>query len=182
MPEVFEYPERVEIDFLPFVEQKIHQYGFHISGIKYFNHVLVPFINAEGRNGQKQKFRVHYDPRDMSKVYFYHPELKQYFGITYRFPSHPRMSKWELDEVRKTLNKQGRENVNEREIVRLIKERREIEVESAKSTRRARRNTERVRAADSLPKLVAVPAVPMRATRELLDAPRIRRPYATEDL
>jgi putative transposase len=56
---------------------------------------------------------VRRDPRDISVVHFFDPELRQYFSIPYRDTSHPTISVWELREVRRRLKEQGKETMNE---------------------------------------------------------------------
>ena len=50
---------------------------------------------------------VRRDPRDISVVFFYDPELKQYFNIPYRETSRPAISLWEWREAQRRLKEQG---------------------------------------------------------------------------
>ena len=61
---------------------------------------------------RKRKFIVRRDPRDISVVYFFDPELTQYYAIPYRQMLHPAVSVWELREVRRTLKEEGHKAVN----------------------------------------------------------------------
>ena len=86
--------ERVQLDFLPYLERTVQPYGLQIDRIIYYHDVLKPWINANdpATPGRKRTFIVRRDPRDISVVYFYDPQLKQYFEIPYRTTSYPPIS------------------------------------------------------------------------------------------
>ena len=107
--------ERLRLDFMPYVERSVQRYGVAIDEIHYYSDVLRPFINATipGKPAFKQKFIFKRDPRDISQIYFFNPEQKQYSAITYRDPSRPPMSIWELREVTRELKNHGKSQVNE---------------------------------------------------------------------
>jgi putative transposase len=49
---------------------------------------------------RKRLFLIRRDPRDISVVYFFDPELNCYFEIPYRDTSRPALTLWELREAR----------------------------------------------------------------------------------
>jgi len=184
-PEIPEDPERLGIDFSPYEERTIQKYGVQFWKIHYYHPVMKKFINAKalGSKGSKQRFRFHYDPRDISHIYFYHPDLKQYFPIPYSNITNPRMSAHEVLEADRYLRKLGKSKIDERAIVECVKKRRAIETEAAAKTKRARRNSERVRTGQgAVPRLSLVKNLPLKVVSAKPVEPRILKPYAIEDL
>jgi putative transposase len=72
--------ERVHLDFMPFVERTVQAYGIAIDGIHYYSDVLRRFVGATA-NGRRRSFLFRRDPRDISSVYFWDPELQRYSTI-----------------------------------------------------------------------------------------------------
>ncbi|MDQ6759647.1 MAG: Mu transposase C-terminal domain-containing protein [Acidobacteriota bacterium] len=101
----------MRLDFMPFFERVVQPTGIHIDGIDYYHDVLRTWIAAAdpGNPALHRKFIVRRDPRDISRVYFYDPELEQYFEIPYRDRSRPVMSLWELRAAQESVRQQGRE-------------------------------------------------------------------------
>ena len=183
-PEKFTDEERLRIDFLPFVEQTIQQYGVQLFKMRYSHPILSPFVNARiaGSKSNKAKFRFHYDPRDISRVYFFHPKLLRYVAITNHDVTNPRMSLWEWKLAAAELRETGLAKIDERAIVDRVKKRRAIESEADRKTKAARRNVERRRtAAIVTPPLTVLAAVPLRVAEADADRSRPMRPYAVED-
>jgi putative transposase len=137
--------DRLRLDFMPYVERTIQGYGVVIDEIHYYSDVLRRFVNAADPNDlrRKRQFVFKRDPRDISQIYFYDPELKQYSRIPYRDTSHPPISIWELREVRRQLEKEGRENIDESLIFEAYERMRAQEEESVRETKRARRANQR---------------------------------------
>jgi putative transposase len=107
--------DRLRLDFMPYIERTIQGYGVVIEEIHYYHDVLRRYINAKDPDNPKNKrqFIFKRDPRNISQIYFYDPEVKLYYAVPYRDTSHPPMSIWELREVRRQLEAEGYENVNE---------------------------------------------------------------------
>jgi putative transposase len=145
------------------------------------------FTNARTTDKHKQKrtFRFHYDPRDISQIYFYDPDLKQYFPIPYANRSNPAITKWERIEAHRYLVKLGRSKIDERAIIESIKRRRAIETEAAAKGKVARRNVERVADSKRRTKLTLVssrePATLEVAPQQSSVAPRVRRTFAVDE-
>lgn len=178
-PELFDDATRLRIDFMPYEERTVQQYGVQLFRIRYFHHVLRRFVNAKGEV-KKRKFRFHYDPRDISRIYFYDPELEQYFPIPYADGTNPSISKWESIEAERHLVKAGRANIDEAAIMEIVKQRRAIEQEAASKTKAARRNSERVSSAAAIPKLSVVNGDIAKHIVEQA-GPRVKRPFLVED-
>lgn len=113
-------PIRLKLDFLPSLERTVQDYGVQIDHITYFHDVLRRWVNstepASGKARVKRKFIFKRDPRDISKIFFIDPELKEYFPIPYRDMTRPSMSLWEYNEIINELNKDKRKDINEDEI------------------------------------------------------------------
>ena len=108
---------KLRLDFMPFVERTVQDYGVVIDGIYYYHDVLRGYINASepngGKNRTKTKFIFKRDLRDISTIYFLDPENKEYYAIPYRNTSRPSMSIWEFNEVIQKLKDQGKQDYNE---------------------------------------------------------------------
>ena len=67
--------DRLRLDFMPYVERTVQQYGVVIDEVHYYGNVLRRFVNATDpeRPKSKRKFIFKRDPRDISVVYFYDP-------------------------------------------------------------------------------------------------------------
>src|SRR5208283_2910167 len=70
LPDMVHDEEMLRINFLPYEERTVQNYGISIEGVHYYSDVLRGWIKSE-EHGKGRKFIVHFDPRDMSKVYFY---------------------------------------------------------------------------------------------------------------
>jgi putative transposase len=141
-----EDPLRIRLDFMPFFERSVQQYGIQIDGITYYDKVLDPYINAADPHNPKAKrsFLVRRDPRDISKIYFFDPADKRYTPLPYRNIGHPAMSAWELKEVQKTLKDQGIKSVDEHLIFDALARMRTRIEEAKLKTKSARRQQTRI--------------------------------------
>lgn len=147
IPEIPSDPQRLKLDFLPFVERTIQPYGVVIDDIFYYHEVLNPWINAHDpdRTKYKRKFIFRRDPRDISVVYFFDPEALQYYEIPYRNAAHPPISVWELRTAQQRVKEEGRSHVDEEKIFEAVGRMRErVEVAIAK-TKAARRQLHRIK-------------------------------------
>jgi putative transposase len=136
---------RLRLDFMPFLNRTVQDYGIVIDGIHYWHDVLRPWINAvDPQNAKaKRKFTVRRDPRDISRIWFFDPELNEYYEVPYRDTSHPPISVWELREAQRRLKEDGRKNVNEHEIFEALTRLREMEEQAKKETKAVRRARQR---------------------------------------
>lgn len=133
--------EKVRLDFMPFEERTVQDYGVVIDRVHYFHDVLQPWVNARDPDHPRhaRKFRFRYDPRDISALYFFDPDAKRYFAIPYRDSGLPPVSIWELRAAQSKAEEIGMDVYNEREVFGLITRQREIEDEAAAKTKTARR-------------------------------------------
>lgn len=133
IPRVFN-ERKLRLDFMPFEERTVQEYGVLIDHITYYHDVLRRFIHSKTDN-TKNKFIFRRDPRDISVIYFYDPELKEYFDIPYRDTSLPAISIWEFNDVIRTLKK-NKTPINERNIFNTYREMDEIEKKAIRETRK----------------------------------------------
>ena len=133
-------------DFLPSFKRTIQNYGVSIDGLNYYADVMRPWINASEPSDPKtkRKFIFRRDPRDISIIWFFDPEIKEYFRIPFANQALPTMSIWEHRSAKQKLKAQ-REDINEHSILRAITELREQVEKAAATTKRARRAQQRRR-------------------------------------
>ncbi|WP_197342223.1 Mu transposase C-terminal domain-containing protein [Ralstonia solanacearum] len=141
LPPIRTDAEKVRIDFMPYEDRTIQDYGVAIDGIHYFHDILRPWVNARDLKDSKRtrQFRFRYDPSDMSVLYFFDPDLKRYFPIPYRDMSLPVASIWEIRAAKKAARDAGMEKYSERDLFALIARQRELEASAAAKTKAARR-------------------------------------------
>jgi putative transposase len=140
-------PERLRLDFMPYLERTVQPYGVKLDNILYYHDVLKPWIRASepGKAHTKRTFVIRRDPRDISTVYFHDPELNQYFAIPYRRLDAPSMSLWELRTVRRKLKEEGEQAVDETALFAGYERLRAIEAQAVNATAKARRQAQRRR-------------------------------------
>lgn len=136
---------KLRLDFMPFEERTVQQYGVALDEVHYWHDVLRPWIGATEPNNPKiaRKFIFRRDPRDISVIWFYDPELRTYFAIPYRDGSRPVLSTWELREAKRILMTEGKTNIDERMIFSAYERMREIELRAQGKTKAARRAQQR---------------------------------------
>lgn len=106
LPEKVTNERRLKLDFMPFYERSIQEYGIVIDHIYYYDGVLRKYIHQLSEDRKtKYKFIFRRDPRDISLVYFYDPETKDYHEVRYRNTALPAISIWEFKDVIRILNK-----------------------------------------------------------------------------
>lgn len=132
--------EKLRIDFLPFELRTIQPYGIAMDGIFYQADVLSRWIGAKAPESvrAKRKFIVRRDPRDISHILFFDPEVRQHFRIPYQNPRFPAISLWELRAVQRYLKEQGKKAENQEVIFAAFDEMRRIENEARTQTKRTR--------------------------------------------
>ncbi|WP_043307905.1 DNA-binding domain-containing protein [Pseudomonas sp. ML96] len=141
-------PEQLYLDFLPIVNRTIQTYGVRWECIDYYEPVVERWIGSKSKTNSNEgrEFVFRYDPRNISKLYFWEPDLKQYFEIGYRNMSRPPISFWELKAIRRFIDNRGITVVDEDTIFRSREERRAIVHDATNLTRGAARERERERA------------------------------------
>lgn len=145
LPQKIVDEDRLRLDLMPFVERTVQSYGILIDEIHYYHNVLSPWINARDPHNPKKKrqFLIRRDPRDISVIYFYDPEVNTYYDIPYRDSSRPAISIWELRAVKKKIAEDGKDDIDENLIFDTYAKMRAIEENSVRITKKMRRDKQR---------------------------------------
>ncbi len=161
IPERIIDEDNLKISFLPTVERSIQQTGVKIDNIQYYADSLRRWIKAKNKdNNTTRKFIFKRDLRDISTIWFYDPDIKEYFPISYRNISYPPISIWDLRAIKKYLDDQNVVNYDEMAIFTAHDRMKKIEEASAstvKSIRRkhvAQKNRADKQKFDNLPKII----------------------------
>ncbi|MGR1218785.1 Mu transposase C-terminal domain-containing protein [Metapseudomonas otitidis] len=132
------------LDFLPAFRRTVQTFGVTIDGMSYYAEALRPWINAVDREtGAKREFTFRRDPRDISTLWFFDPEIKQYFKIPFADQALPAMSIWEYRQAKEKLKQEGRAGVDHHQILRAVTELRTKVDEAQEKTKRARKQAQR---------------------------------------
>jgi putative transposase len=161
LPERVPNPRRFMLDFMPYREATVQDYGILINHVHYYDDALRNWIKATDPDnpGKTRKFIVRYIPRDMREVYFFDPDTEDYIAIPYRNRSYPPASYWEIEAAAARLRTKGMSHVNEDLIFESIDEMREIEQEAERLTKRARREREKRKRQPKLPAPIGTPSL-----------------------
>jgi putative transposase len=154
VPERFVDESWLRLELMPYEERTIQRYGIQLDNICYYHDVLKKWINASDPAHPKRKrtFTVRRDPRDISAIYFYDPELKEYFAIPYRNTAYPAISLWELREVKRRLQEAGHQAVDEAQLFAAYNRLKAIEEAAVRETKAARRKGQRQRLQAATPR------------------------------
>lgn len=135
---------RLRIEFLPFEERTVQPFGVEIDKVTYYADALRAWIHAPDPDNPKvkRKFIVHRDPRDISVVFFYDPELREYFDIPYGNVTRPKISLWELRAAAKYLKDRNVKEIDEDALFEAHERLRQIERNAVDSTKKARRTAQ----------------------------------------
>ncbi|EDV9406556.1 Mu transposase C-terminal domain-containing protein [Enterobacter hormaechei] len=128
------------VDFLPIIRRTLTRTGFVIDHIHYYADAVKPWI---ARRDRLPAFMIRRDPRDISRIWVLEPEGQHYLEIPYRTLSHPAVTLWEQRQALAKLRQQGRDQVDEAALFRMIGQMREIVTTAQKATRKARRDADR---------------------------------------
>jgi putative transposase len=98
LPDRVAEPTAFMLDFMPFEERTIQEYGVLIDHIFFWDDALRHWIHARDPEDPKRprKFIFRIIPRDMREIYFWDPSNKTYIPIAYRDRGRPPVSRWEV--------------------------------------------------------------------------------------
>lgn len=134
----------VLLDFLPSYSRTVQPDGVSLDGLRYYDEALRPWIGMQDQDTGKARSHVfRRDPRDVSVVWFYDPEIKQYFKVPLADQSAPVFSIWEYRLAKAALIKAGHDPSDQRAVFKSIGDRRAMVEESAARTKKARREAQR---------------------------------------
>ena len=133
-------------NFLPKFERTVQRTGATIEGWFYQAAVLKQWIGVKNPHNPKTgKFIFRRDPRDVSRVWFFDPELEEYFKVPTADQSRPPVSEWERREVRKYMNEQGIDEDAPGAVAGALEDMRKQVEQAQERTRTARRKMQRRR-------------------------------------
>ncbi|MBB5235394.1 Mu transposase C-terminal domain-containing protein [Deinococcus budaensis] len=140
-------PHRLRLDFMPFFERTVQSHGVQFETVRYYHDVLRPWVGAPDPKHVKRarKLLFRYDPRDMSRVFFYDPELREYFPIPYRDTSFPALSKWEIREAKRHAVARGKAAVDTEALFAAHADLQRTRDTATKETKARRRSAQRKR-------------------------------------
>lgn len=119
-------------------------FGVTIDGMRYYAEALRPWIGSKDlETGKKLDLLFRRDPRDISSIWFFDPDIKQYFKIPFADQAIPPMSIWEYQQAREKLKREGIDSVNEHQVLRSITELRAQVDEAKEKSKKARRQAQR---------------------------------------
>lgn len=137
--------ERLQLDFMPYFERTVQEYGVQNEGVTYWCDAIRRLVHIKDpqRPSQKKQFVCRYDPRDISRVWLFDDESRQYIEIPYRNLSRPQISIWELRQAKAKLRQHAKSVTNEVLIFKTIDQMRELVMNEAHKTKSARRMQQR---------------------------------------
>jgi putative transposase len=144
LPDRVAEPTTFMLDFMPFEERSIQEYGVVVDHIFFFDDALRPWIHAPDPQDSKRprKFTFRINPRDMREIYFRDPTSNSYIAIPYRDRTLPPVSRWEVQAAEKRLREAGYARVDQALIFGAVEEMRSVEQEAEHKTKKARRARE----------------------------------------
>lgn len=138
---------KLRLNLLPYEERTIQRHGIVLDGITYYSDVLNSFIpRSLDKHGKSfAKYLIRRDPRDISLIYFYDPDTKQYHTIPLkdRRANVVGISLWEYRAVKKKLDADERREHNEHDVFYSIERMKKLETQAAQKTLQVRKNSER---------------------------------------
>lgn len=143
LPERIEDEDYFRLSLLPSVERSIQQFGVTVEKIHYYHDVLRRWIKAKDSDGKMRKFIFKIDPRDISTIWFYDPDIKDYFPIPYRNISYPPISRWELRAIKQYLASKNIDNPDESALFKAYDNMRKIQEDATTKTARKQRETKK---------------------------------------
>lgn len=141
---------KILLDFLPGIRRTIQRTGVSIDELNYYDEALRHWVGAQDPKdpAKKRQFVFRRDPRDISVVWFYDPDLKGYFRIPFADQSLPAMSIWAYREARARMKAEGNHGFDPRKVADAVLELREQVDASSAQTKAARRQAQRRRLHD----------------------------------
>ena len=143
LPERIDDEDYFRLSLLPSVERSVQQFGVTVDKIHYYHDVLRKWIKAKDPAGKMRKFIFKIDPRDISTIWFYDPDIKDYFPIPYRNISYPPISRWELRAIKQYLAGKNIDSYDESILFKAYDNMRKIQEDAATKTARKQKETKK---------------------------------------
>ena len=145
------------VDFLPVYRRRLARTGFVLDHVHYFSDALKAWI---ARRDRLDPFVLRRDPRDISRIWVLDPENEAYLAVPYRTLSRPPVTLWEQRAAVQRLRAEGKSQVDEEALFRMVDQMRVITDTAKAATRRARRDAERRRRTPAAAPTPSPPAPP----------------------
>ena len=141
LPEKISDEDKFRISLLPSIQRTIQQFGVKIDNIQYYADCLRRWIKVRDSKGNARNFTFKRDFRDISTIWFYDPDIKEYFPVPYRNISYPPISIWDLRSIKKFLDDKQIKPTEQDElsIFQAYEKMKKIEEAAAYNTRSVRR-------------------------------------------
>lgn len=145
IPVRIEDEQQLRLDFLPYVERTVQEYGVQNWGITWYSDSIRRFVHARKESAIKNKktFICRYDPRDLSRIWLYDDYAKLYIEVPYRDLTQPAVSLWEVRNAKRVNRAESKSATNETLIFQTIQRMRKIAEEESALTKSARRQQQR---------------------------------------
>ena len=118
LPSIIENPEDIRTALLPTYFRTVQKDGINLNGITYYSDVLRHWIGITNEKKEKIKHKIKLDPLNIQKIYFYDPEIKEYFEVPYKKLYAPVMTLWDLYATKRYLKEHNVSNYTEDDIFR----------------------------------------------------------------
>lgn len=145
IPARVENEEQLRLDFLPYFERTIQEYGIQNWGLTWYSDSIRRFIHSPHKDSVKKKrtFICRYDPRDLSRISVYDDDAKLYIEVPFRDLTRPAVSLWEVKHAKRLNRAESISATNEPLIFQTILRMRKLTEEESELTTTARRQQER---------------------------------------
>jgi putative transposase len=145
VPARVENETQLRLDFLPYFERTIQEYGIQNWGITWYSDSIRRFIHSRHKDSIKKKkmFICRYDPRDLSHIWVYDDVAKIYIDVPFRDRRRPPVSLWEVKAAKRLNRTESVSVTNETLIFKTIERMRKVVDEQSELTKTARRQQER---------------------------------------
>jgi putative transposase len=178
---------KLRLAFMPFTERTVQPAGVEFEGFHYFADALRTWVRFKSPGSTRaRKFVFTFDPRDISRLFFFDPDARDYFEVPFRNTSCGPVSIWEARAARARLVAEGKSDYDEAMIFEKIADmRQEMEKRAAKSKKLRREKQRLVHQARSrsyitAPSIAAQLAAEAEPTEEALESPI--EPFAVEKI
>lgn len=113
LPPIIDDLDNIKISLLPTYYRTVQKDGISLDGITYYSDVLRHWIGIADDTKNKIQHKIKRDPLNIQKIYFYDPEIKEYFDVPYRKMYAPVMTLWDLYAVKRYLKEKKISNYSE---------------------------------------------------------------------
>jgi putative transposase len=115
--------------------RSVSKEGIRFKDLHYYSDILVRYA------GDNKKYEIKYDPKDITKIYFYDENLQDFIEIYCKTPIPIGTTLWELEKAKEIL-RERREKITSYKIYEAIKELRKMEEEAREKTKLMRKQIE----------------------------------------